>query len=262
MSWRDGGQVADYVTARIVAVFIGAWRKGEAVNRSRPVLRRVWLPATVAGAGLLVLIAVLIWAPAGVRGWLVGVVAAALASYLANGLVRWEPGWRTRWRRGRDGEPNPLAVTVQILGAHYVLVRASEEDIEEIPSSGHLVRMVVEAVGESAVLLTGLRPVVLRREHATGQLNPHLGAVETRQFEVLLDTHPPTLHALGRDFPFKVTEDDPEVFDLVVRTDDGQVHWVLDLEWVSAGRSGVYRVDLAGHPFRTIARPVPQIGQV
>ena len=163
---------------------------------------------------------------------------------------------RSRTGRGQPtGEPDRLVVTVKLADVDYIVVRGPA-GAQEIPASGHRVRLIVEAVSPPAVLLTGLRPVVVARRSHLGELNPHHGAVQVRQFDVFLDEDPPRLAPCGHDdFPFKVTPDDPEVFDLIAHTDLGDVQWVLDLDWTSAGRSGVRRVDLGGHPFRTMARP-------
>ena len=151
--------------------------------------------------------------------------------------------------------PAPLEVTVKLHDVGFVVTRGPN-GLEEVPGSGHRVRLVVEAPSMPAVVLHALRPVVLtRRETPGGDFNPHLGTVDVRQFDVFLDEPAPRLRRTGggADFTFKVGPADPEVFDLVVHLENGDVEWVLELEWTCAGRSGVRRVDLAGHPFRTVA---------
>ena len=152
--------------------------------------------------------------------------------------------------------PDPLAVTVKLADVSYVVVRDSGS-AEEVPAGGHRVRLIVEALSPSpAVVLTELRPVVLVRGPRTGELLPHHGVVPVRPFAVHLDEDPPRLERLGdADFPFKVTPEDPEVFQLTVHTATADVRWVLELDWTCAGRSGTRRVDLGGQPFRTMGRP-------
>lgn len=159
-------------------------------------------------------------------------------------------------RRRPPAAPDPLAVTVKLHDVGYVITRGPGGP-QEVPGSGHQVRLIVEAPSLPAVVLEALRPVVLSRRDATGEFNPHLGSVQVRHFDLFLDEPTPRLRRCGDgdDFPFKVSPADPEVFDLVVHTATGDVEWALDLEWTCAGRLGMRRIDLGGHPFRTIAHP-------
>jgi hypothetical protein len=153
------------------------------------------------------------------------------------------------------GAGDPLAVTVKLADVSYLLVRGPD-GVHEVPAAGHRVRLIVEAPQPPAVVLTDLRPVVLGRRPAAGDLVPHHGVVPVRPFAAHLDEEPPRLERLGdSDFPFKVTPDDPEVLDLTVHTATADVRWVLELDWTCAGRSGTRRVDLGGQPFRTMAQP-------
>ncbi|HZG04195.1 MAG TPA: transcriptional regulator, partial [Streptomyces sp.] len=54
-----------------------------------------------------------------------------------------------------------------------------------------------------------------------------------------------------RDFPYKVSESDPEVLYVAARTDAHDVRWYLELEWSSGDRHGTLRIDDRGAPFRT-----------
>jgi hypothetical protein len=56
-----------------------------------------------------------------------------------------------------------------------------------------------------------------------------------------------------RDFPYKVSESDPEVFFVTAHTSGHDVRWYLELDWSSGSRSGTVRIDDHGKPFRTSA---------
>ncbi|MYT72079.1 MULTISPECIES: helix-turn-helix transcriptional regulator [unclassified Streptomyces] len=79
------------------------------------------------------------------------------------------------------------------------------------------------------------------------------GGVDTKSFDVDLDDGSPAVTVKGgqRDFPYKVSESDPEVFYVVAHTKAHDVRWELTLEYSSGGRHGTVRVDNGGTPFRT-----------
>ncbi len=79
------------------------------------------------------------------------------------------------------------------------------------------------------------------------------GGVSTRYFTVDLDEGRPDAEpgADQRDFPYKVSESDPEVLYVTASTDAHDVDWYLELEWSSGDRRGTLRVDDRGRPFRT-----------
>lgn len=52
-----------------------------------------------------------------------------------------------------------------------------------------------------------------------------------------------------------MSPDDPEVFELLVVAERFYVAWTLELDWICEDRQGTTLIDLAGHPFRTMARP-------
>lgn len=151
----------------------------------------------------------------------------------------------------------PVVTTVRLNDIDYL-----EVDRSRVPASGYTVRITIEATGILAVLLEGLDVIVVgRRTPPEGSLNPHAGAVEPRPFDLLLDDPEPRVRATGSnsgdttDFPFKVSSSDPEVFDITVRTESSDVEWFLDLRTICLGRRQSTRIDLAGRPFRTVARP-------
>ncbi|GAA2633543.1 helix-turn-helix domain-containing protein [Streptomyces vastus] len=86
------------------------------------------------------------------------------------------------------------------------------------------------------------------------------GNVETTAFGVDLDAGRPAISpkAGQRDFPYKVSESDPEVFYVFADARAHNVSWYLELEWSSGDQKGTVRVDDNGNPFRTsgnVGRP-------
>ncbi|MGW7411551.1 helix-turn-helix domain-containing protein [Streptomyces sp. NPDC054863] len=79
------------------------------------------------------------------------------------------------------------------------------------------------------------------------------GNVDTKSFTVDLDAGRPVTapHAGQRDFPYKISETDPEVFYVKARARAQDVTWYLELEWSSGGKRGIQRIDNHGTPFRT-----------
>jgi len=87
--------------------------------------------------------------------------------------------------------------------------------------------------------------------------------IEPQSFDIDLDDDRPRTRPVAgqqgdkvvpaKDFPFKVTSTDVEVFDLNVHVEAHEVSWYLELEWSSGGRSGTLRIDDAGSPFRVSA---------
>ncbi|MCK1795283.1 helix-turn-helix domain-containing protein [Streptomyces sp. XM4193] len=127
-----------------------------------------------------------------------------------------------------------------------------------VPAEQQLVEVTLQGTGEQTVVLeaarvrvAGARAPLAWNEYATGIGCG--GEVRTRAFSVDLDSaRPEPVPANGqRDFPYKVSESDPEVFLFKADVQKQDVSWYLELEWSSGGRHGVLRVDAAGKPFRT-----------
>ena len=53
------------------------------------------------------------------------------------------------------------------------------------------------------------------------------------------------------DFPFKVSESDPQVLTVYAHAHTENVVWYLELDWSSGSRSGTIRIDDHGKPFQT-----------
>ncbi|MEU3654334.1 helix-turn-helix transcriptional regulator [Streptomyces sp. NPDC032161] len=87
--------------------------------------------------------------------------------------------------------------------------------------------------------------------------------ITPQTFDVDLDDSRPVLRPVAgekagkpvppKDFPFRVTSTDVEVFDLDVHVEAHDVSWYLELDWNSGGRKGTLRIDDGGKPFRTSA---------
>lgn len=174
-------------------------------------------------------------------------IVAVLINKLLE-LIAWLA--RTTVRRGAK----PIATDVW--PDNYDLVAIADGDqVEEIPASGHTVRLTVTGMLPNPVLLTGIRPKVIARSERSGTLNRHAAEVPKRRFEVLLDASPPRLRAIDdSDFPYELKPYESEAFDLKITTDSGYVQWELLLDWRSGRRSGSVTVDIGGEPFRTAAR--------
>ncbi|MFF4713568.1 helix-turn-helix domain-containing protein [Streptomyces eurythermus] len=116
---------------------------------------------------------------------------------------------------------------------------------------------------------TGSQTVVLERlsVHMAGKRSPLAwndyamgypgvgcgGGVPTHTFSVALDAMRPSPvpEAGGENFPFKVSQSDPEVFYVMADASAYDVSWYLELTWSSGGRHGTLVINDAGHPFRT-----------
>ncbi|AKZ57292.1 putative DNA-binding protein [Streptomyces ambofaciens ATCC 23877] len=120
--------------------------------------------------------------------------------------------------------------------------------------------LTVQGTGAETVVLTGLhvrvvssRPPLDWDQYVMG--NGCGGQVDPKDFDVALDLGNPLAMPVGgqRNFPYKVSESDPEVFRVNAHTSGHDVSWYLELEWSSGGREGTVRVDDHGRPFRTSA---------
>ncbi|MET9558142.1 helix-turn-helix transcriptional regulator [Streptomyces sp. NPDC006645] len=127
-----------------------------------------------------------------------------------------------------------------------------------VSSGSQFIELAVQGTGAETVVLKGLNVRVVGSEaplawndFATGVGCG--GGVTTRAFAVDLDAGRPTVVTKGgqRDFPYKVSESDPEVFQISANASARYVSWYLELEWSSGGREGTLRIDDQGQPFRT-----------
>ncbi|MDQ0909074.1 transcriptional regulator with XRE-family HTH domain [Streptomyces canus] len=144
---------------------------------------------------------------------------------------------------------------------------ASEQDAPRwsaaygaVSSGEQRVALTVQGTGEGTVVLNSLHVRVLTKGAPLAWNDYSMGVgcgggVGTKSFDVDLDDGSPTVTVKNgqRDFPYKVSESDPEVFYVTAHTTAHDVRWDLSLDWSSGDRSGTVRIDNAGRPFRTSA---------
>ncbi|WP_438292381.1 helix-turn-helix domain-containing protein [Streptomyces sp. HUAS TT7] len=131
-------------------------------------------------------------------------------------------------------------------------------------------KLELTATGKSqdSVVITGINVRVVGREaplkwSAYSMGSGCGGGVVPQTFDVNLDAAQPVSKPVAgkqgdtvvpaKDFPFKVSTTDPEVFDLEVHTEAHDVSWYLEVTWSSGDRSGKIPVYDNGKPFRTSA---------
>ncbi|MFC5144038.1 hypothetical protein [Streptomyces aureoversilis] len=137
-----------------------------------------------------------------------------------------------------------------------------------VAAGSQFIEITLQGTGKDTVVLEGLH-VRVQGTKAPLPWNSYImgvgcgGDVSTKSFGVDLDAARPavTPKAGQRDFPYKVSESDPEVFYVKAAAAQHDVKWYLELQWSSGDRRGVLRLDDRGRPFRTSGaggRPVYQ----
>ncbi|MFF8725732.1 helix-turn-helix domain-containing protein [Streptomyces sp. NPDC015171] len=135
-------------------------------------------------------------------------------------------------------------------------------DVHKAVSAGEqYVTFTVQGTGSETVVLDGMtvrmagkRSPLAWNDYAMGYPGVGCGAgVPTHSYTVALDAMrpAPVPEAGGGDFPFKVSQSDPEVFYVLADASAYDVSWYLELSWSSGNRHGTLVVDDAGRPFRT-----------
>ncbi|WP_405898405.1 helix-turn-helix domain-containing protein [Streptomyces sp. NBC_00727] len=135
-----------------------------------------------------------------------------------------------------------------------------------VDGGGMRLELTVQGASQQAVVLNSLRVKVLSQRAPVQQPAFSMGegcgsGIEPQSFDVDLDDSRPSLTPVAgkqgdevvpaKDFPFRVSSSDVEVFDLDAHVEGHDVSWYLELEWSSGGRTGTLRVDEGGKPFRT-----------
>ncbi|SOR79977.1 MULTISPECIES: helix-turn-helix domain-containing protein [Streptomyces] len=130
-----------------------------------------------------------------------------------------------------------------------------------VPSGQQYLKVTVQGTGKETVVVDGLtvrmagkRAPLAWNDYAMGYPGVGCGGnVPTRSFTVALDAARPAVvpEAGHDDFPFKVSESDPEVYYIRADASAYDVSWYLELNWSSGSRSGTLTVDDRGRPFRT-----------
>ncbi|MEU0599730.1 helix-turn-helix transcriptional regulator [Streptomyces sp. NPDC006393] len=129
-----------------------------------------------------------------------------------------------------------------------------------VSSGDQRVALTVQGTGEETVVLEALHIRVLSKGAPLAWNDYSMGVgcgggVDTKSFDIDLDNGSPTVTVKNgqRDFPYKVSESDPEVFYVTAHTKAHDVRWDLTLDWSSGGRRGTVHIDDNGAPFRTSA---------
>ncbi|MFD4862007.1 helix-turn-helix domain-containing protein [Streptomyces atratus] len=214
--------------------------------------------------------------------------SATVSSPPSGGASATTGGHRTG--SGSGGQQSggvPLSATIssynweEPCGQHYVLDQ-KPEDVPPPPSpqgtrgwakalggvDGGSMQLELTVQGKSgqAVVLNGLHVRTLSRKAPLAWSAYSMGegcgsGITPQSFDIDLDDGRPNLTPVAgqqgdvrvppKDFPFRVSSTDVEVFDLKVHVEGHDVSWYLDLEWSSGGRTGMLRIDDGGKPFRT-----------
>ncbi|MFI6611311.1 helix-turn-helix domain-containing protein [Streptomyces sp. NPDC050507] len=137
-----------------------------------------------------------------------------------------------------------------------------------------LIELTLQGASQQAVVLKALHVRVVKQEAATDWPAYSMGegcgsGIVPQTFNIDLDDGQPVSRPVAgedagkvvaaKNFPYRVSSTDVEVFRLDAHTEDHDVTWYLELEWSSGGRSGMLRIDDNGKPFRTAGmmnRPV------
>lgn len=133
-----------------------------------------------------------------------------------------------------------------------------------VSAGGQYVKLTLQGTGKDTVVLesltvrmAGKRAPLAWNDYAMGYPGVGCGAgVPTRSFTVALDAvRPAVVPEAGQpNFPFKVSESEPEVFYVKADASAYDVSWYLELAWTSGSRHGTVTVDNGGKPFRTSGR--------
>ncbi|MGW3290352.1 helix-turn-helix domain-containing protein [Streptomyces sp. NPDC001002] len=134
-----------------------------------------------------------------------------------------------------------------------------------VAAGEQMLALTVQGTGKATVVLESLHVRVVDKSAPLAWNDFEMGVgcgggVGTASFGVDLDAGRPSASpkAGQRDFPYKVSESDPEVFYVFADAKAHNVSWYLELEWSSGDKSGVVRIDDQGNPFRTsgnVGRP-------
>ncbi|MGW8491408.1 helix-turn-helix domain-containing protein [Streptomyces sp. NPDC055886] len=166
-------------------------------------------------------------------------------------------------------------------GQHY-LVNREPDDVDPPPASPErrgwaesyggvdagnmLLQLTVQGTSREAVVLKGMHVRVVSRKAPLPWSAYRMGngcgsGITPQSFASHLDAGNPVLRPVpgtqgdievpAVDFPYKVSSEDVEVFNLDMKAVSYDVTWYLELEWSSGAKEGVLRIDDRGKPFRT-----------
>ena len=108
-----------------------------------------------------------------------------------------------------------------------------------------MLALTVQGTGKATVVLEELHVRVVEKSAPLAWNDFEMGVgcgggVETKSFAVNLDAGRPAVSpkAGQRDFPYKVSESDPEVFYIFADAQAHDVSWYLELDWSSGTQEG------------------------
>lgn len=134
-----------------------------------------------------------------------------------------------------------------------------------VEAGNALLQLTVQGTSREAVVLKRMNVRVLSRNAPLSWSAYKMGngcgsGITPQTFAAHLDAGHPTLRPVpgtqgdvevpAVDFPYKVTSEDVEVFNLDMEAVNYDVTWFLELEWSSGGNEGTLRIDDHGKPFR------------
>lgn len=150
---------------------------------------------------------------------------------------------------------------------------ASEQDAPRwaaaygaVSSGEQRVALTVQGTGQDTVVLEALHVRVVTKGAPLAWNDYAMGVgcgggVDTKSFDIDLDNGSPTVDVKNgqRDFPYKVSESDPEIFYITAHAAAHDVRWDLSLEWSSGSRRGTVHIDNSRHPvpYEQPALPAP-----
>ncbi|OCC09672.1 helix-turn-helix transcriptional regulator [Streptomyces sp. PTY087I2] len=143
--------------------------------------------------------------------------------------------------------------------------RGWAESYGGVDAGNMLLQLTVQGTSREAVVLKGMNVRVVSRKAPLPWSAYLMGngcgsGITPQTFAADLDAGHPTLRAVpgtqgdievpAVDFPYKVSSEDVEVFNLDMEAAGYDVTWYLELEWSSGGKEGTLRIDDHGKPFR------------
>ncbi|MFD3644998.1 helix-turn-helix domain-containing protein [Streptomyces cyaneofuscatus] len=135
-----------------------------------------------------------------------------------------------------------------------------------VDAGNMLLQLTVQGTSREAVVLKGLYVRVVSRKAPLPWSAYLMGtgcgsSIVPQTFASDLDTGHPIMTPVpgtqgdrtipAKPFPYKVSSEDVEVFNLDMKAGGYDVTWYLELKWSSGGREGMLRIDDHGKPFRT-----------
>jgi hypothetical protein len=133
-----------------------------------------------------------------------------------------------------------------------------------------VITLTIQGNSDAAVVLKGIHIVDLERSPAPSDISAVYpcevsgGHLDRRYYELVLDEHPRLTARPGRDvddtitepvkdFPFKVSDSDPEYFEFDIAPGPACLcSWKIALDWTSRGRSGTTIIDRGFSGIRTV----------